>query len=219
MIGYDILVHEAVRQEYESFDVEIARLLGESDLAVSCAKGCSGCCYQFVHCGFSEAYYIICEMTTWPDWREWLRRLAHAARAMLCEDVTIASWFARAIPCAFLRPDRLCAIYERRPVVCRYYVAFSPAENCRPGAVDGRVRTADFRAVPQRFALLDLEVIRSNPALAIPLHGPLPAMVLLAWSAATKRTMKHLADKRLRRLPPISEWARLLGGSSGLRVA
>lgn len=103
----------------------------------ACGKGCSWCCHQQVRVSAPEAIGIAEALTEAypPEWLATLRAIiAQRVERIATLDTTRAYLEAR-LPCAFLAPDGGCAVYERRPLVCRGYHSLSRSA-CQEKYVD-----------------------------------------------------------------------------------
>lgn len=103
-------------------------LHSEAASRLSCKRGCSNCCKQFVATSVHEGALLA---------------QVKASRATLEKqsqwDATSEAW-AKQYPkstCAFLSWDGACAAYERRPSVCRTFNSISNPENCLPNSGKG----------------------------------------------------------------------------------
>ena len=126
--------------------------------AVTCHKGCSVCCVQYVEAAIQEceaiAYYLHSNagalayfLQKHDDWRGRMRdlgnpfarceeilhmhgqvELSHADRAALMD--SLVRYHEQDIPCSFL-DNGACSIYEVRPYVCANHYVTTPEEWCR----------------------------------------------------------------------------------------
>jgi Fe-S-cluster containining protein len=92
-----------------------------------CGRGCSWCCHQQVLISAPEAIAIADALREAypPEWIATLRRVLAQRVALIAELATPRAYLEAAVPCAFLAPDGGCAVYERRPIVCRGYHSLS----------------------------------------------------------------------------------------------
>jgi Fe-S-cluster containining protein len=200
-------VHECLIEDFRKIDADITEAIGERP--VTCRKGCAGCCYQLIEISIAEGILLSHWVAARDDARPWIRRLFRAARDQTGPTVTVASHFDRAIPCVFLAPDRVCAVYDHRPLVCRYLVVRSPAENCAPGAANPTVQSYNFsRKIFESLVEFDLLVVRDNPQFGPVATAPIPLMVLWALHKSTTGADHRYIEKFLRRLPTPLEWTR-----------
>lgn len=124
---------------------------------VSCRAGCGACCRHLVPISVLEAAALVEAIASLPaDRRARVeRRFAEAVRRM--EDLGLldatapsgraslrspappgtTAWeeasrryFEAGIPCPLLE-EECCSLYEHRPLVCREYLAVTPAERCQ----------------------------------------------------------------------------------------
>jgi Fe-S-cluster containining protein len=78
-------------------------------------------------------------------------------------------YFEKYISCVFLSQDRVCRIYDARPLVCRNYMAFTDPAQCRIG---------------EDVAISDAEYIAD-------VHTAVPCLSLLVYKDLTYR--QHLS--------------------------
>jgi Fe-S-cluster containining protein len=134
---------------------------------ISCSKGCSFCCSQYVGASLQECdaivYWIYQHdhilkdfLLRYPAWRNRLKE--HGVNfneidqaANICfrnpDDASArevylhktAAYGQLDIPCPFL-DDGSCSIYPVRPFVCAAYVVVSPPENCKSSSHKDPIR-------------------------------------------------------------------------------
>lgn len=152
----------------EKTQIEMAASRGET---VTCQKGCSYCCLQYVDASIQEAeaivYYLYENDTilnnflrAYPGWREqvhshgdsfqkivhqWEKTDGSGWRSRKTVDGGLAALYEYAvanIPCPFIHNGE-CSIYEVRPYACAGAFATTPAELCQPlNRSKGRIYTA-----------------------------------------------------------------------------
>jgi Fe-S-cluster containining protein len=125
------------------------------DGRIACRPGCSACCHYLVPLSIPEAFRLTEEFSTMPEphqrltERLWLLTAARVLRrkpGQLVESQTtentthpegqlrtISDWYRELkVLCPFLR-ERLCSIYENRPVACREYFVEGSENACAGG--------------------------------------------------------------------------------------
>ncbi len=102
-----------------------------------CGRGCAWCCHQQVRVSAAEAIGIAEALTEAypPDWLASLRAIIAQRVERIGTLSTTRAYLEARLPCAFLAPDGGCAVYERRPLVCRGYHSLSRAA-CQEKYVD-----------------------------------------------------------------------------------
>lgn len=140
---------------------------------VSCKAGCGACCRQLVAISETEARHLHALVEALPEPRRAdvrarftaIRTKIEAAGLLdAVRDIDARSeaeglainrrYMALAIPCPFLE-DESCSIHPQRPLVCREYLATTPAERCAE-LKPGQVRTVPLRAYVSK-ALVELD--------------------------------------------------------------
>lgn len=135
----------ALADAFVSVSVEAASSEG---LTVSCKKGCGACCRQMVPVSEAEARRLKEMVGAMPEPRRsavvarfdaarrrmreagLLPRLLQTPRPAGEEYRRLGlEYFHQGVACPFLEAES-CSIHEERPVVCREYLAVSPAELC-----------------------------------------------------------------------------------------
>ena len=147
---------QEVFKEIEKAQVEMATSMGET---ITCQKGCSFCCVQYVDASVQEGeaivYYLYQNesvlnafLRAYPAWREKVRESGDPFKRMTQHwKKAVASQYSkqslqaganeaedyarRNIPCPFLHHG-LCSIYEVRPLLCASLFATTPTEWCNP---------------------------------------------------------------------------------------
>lgn len=129
--------------EYErlrgQIDAVFAKVQAEQGACVSCHKGCSDCCNALFDLPLVEAMYLNRAFTKafsyGPERSAILtrasdsdRRLARMKRDLFREEkkgIDTGTIMAEAaelrMPCPLLGEDKLCQLYEARPITCRVY--------------------------------------------------------------------------------------------------
>lgn len=100
-----------------------------------CTKGCHACCSELVIASNAEVDYIL-ESLSEVDKAiiaaklpEWIEKVKPLLNQNCIEEKLALSYRLLNAPCVFLK-DGLCSVYERRPMGCRVYFAYSNPENC-----------------------------------------------------------------------------------------
>jgi hypothetical protein len=164
-----------VIRNIEKTQAEMALSRGET---ITCHKGCSYCCTQYVDASIQEAEAIVFYLyqnegalnnflQAYPGWRERVHACGDSFQQIVrqWEKTEGTGWHCRKtvegglaslyeftvanIPCPFLH-DSACSIHEVRPYVCAGAFATTPAELCQPLY---RSRAKIYTTVPP--ALLD----------------------------------------------------------------
>lgn len=168
-------------------------------VAVSCFKGCDGCCYQAILTTPPEALLLAEALIKSNRAISFLPQLRE--EALLYEKTTPnmtkeerKSWFDIKHPCTFLN-EHLCSIYPDRPQACRTYMVISAPELCfiRDGEV-GQVNNIE---------LLQLQLLFSSAQFG-PVIAPFPIMVLKALHTIQPKNEKF--EKAMEGLVSPEEW-------------
>lgn len=127
--------------------------LSSDGITVPCGKGCAACCYFLVVLSVPEAIQLVEEVTVeMPEEpgahvvrtsnkvgkrirQQFPKYLAsNSSNNVSCSELKrISDWYSTLEqPCPFLW-NNTCAIYERRPIVCRDWLAIDSASQCRLG--------------------------------------------------------------------------------------
>lgn len=109
---------------------------------ISCKKGCSWCCYQSVQLNGVEAKHF------WPllkrdgNFVEQRRVfLELSAEGKLHQRNYARRLGMKKARCPFLSDEETCSVYEKRPLVCRYYTVYDDPKECRPLTVPDTLTT------------------------------------------------------------------------------
>ncbi|BDU72726.1 YkgJ family cysteine cluster protein [Mesoterricola silvestris] len=103
-----------------------------------CHKGCANCCHQLVYCTLEEARAIhahCLERAIAIDYGKLQRQLRHVDVDAAGDHTGTTTWDDQPDAdrrCAFLGPDRACAIWPVRPLVCRAQLAEGTDAHCTP---------------------------------------------------------------------------------------
>ncbi len=131
----------------------VRAMLSSDGITVPCGKGCATCCYFLVVLSVPEAIQLVEEVTVeMPE--ELGAHVVHTSHKVgkrirqqfpkylasnkgnnvSCSELKrISDWYSTLEqPCPFLW-NNTCAIYERRPIVCRDWLAIGSASQCRLG--------------------------------------------------------------------------------------
>jgi len=130
-------------------------------MGVTCKAGCSHCCKLPATATVPEMVPVVEHFVTQRDWpkrrpdleRELTRQLIEFSTVNIFDPNDRASFFNRQLPCAFLKTDQRCEIYDLRPTVCRYHMVISPPQNCALGAGDPTVARVDLRQLENTIAV------------------------------------------------------------------
>jgi len=129
-------------------------------MGVTCKKGCTHCCMLPATATVPELVPVVEYLTGQCDWgkrkpaleSELTRQLTAFDNVNVLDERERDDFFARQIPCAFLK-DRSCEIYPVRPAVCRYHMVVSPPQNCALGSADPNVALVDWREIENTVAI------------------------------------------------------------------
>ena len=168
---------------YEAYDRYIDHVIASENLAVSCQSGCGACCEYELARGVSalEALHIYHHIRSWPDigdiyeacganmvtFQKLLYGLIQRdGQPLTPEDPRIheahMAYIQLKRPCAFLdRDSGQCRIYPVRPIVCRFFFSFSPAQWCNIGHPNWPQRDSRHINLPQE-AKVHLEAINAR---------------------------------------------------------
>lgn len=180
--------------------------------SVSCRAGCAACCRrQLVPISVVEARALTRAVEALPEPRRTAVRARFAAAVRAMEQTglldagaprgrmalrselrdpqaawgdIVARYFAAGIACPLLEDDR-CSMYEDRPIVCREFLATSPAERCQ--TLGGASTVA--RPVHGSEALAT--AVREFTGEALPM---LPLPLSLEWSEARGALLDQTTD-------------------------
>jgi Fe-S-cluster containining protein len=138
----------ALDQGSQVFDGVLKRRQTSAAVAgysVPCAKGCAACCHHPVQVSRMEVWHLFGIVRTWPLAKQAALRLrlqsalrrAGEHKLRLAEALDSprepARYIAAGVPCPLLE-DRVCTVYEARPVSCRGRIVVNtdPAECAKP---------------------------------------------------------------------------------------
>lgn len=148
----------------ELVDAEITQ---ESEIEVSCQKGCSACCHMEVEITSYEAEIL---KTLVQDGHSIDRDRLQKQSERNLQDPSWKEGIRNAVNrCVFLNNEGACSIYENRPVMCRRHSVTSPPKNCE---------TLDKTIVIRYFPKVDLLISAANEDSLIEI-GPLAKMLKL----------------------------------------
>jgi Fe-S-cluster containining protein len=102
-------------------------LQGASTLAVTCRKGCGGCCHYEVEVTEDEGALLAEEVL--QGFQLDVERLGAQARRERKSPEWSQFWKAEN-RCVFLSEEGACQVYESRPSICRKHQVVSPKEAC-----------------------------------------------------------------------------------------
>jgi Fe-S-cluster containining protein len=149
----------------------------------SCAPGCAACCELLCLITWPEALLIAEVLRARGDVARLVPELQHQAVAASFDGIDAKTYFERRIGCAFLGPDRLCAVYAARPAPCRFHVAFTPAALCSDRTPGAATETIDNAPILRQVLGPVLEDLDRQGVPEAREAGPLPVMVLAALRA------------------------------------
>lgn len=119
---------------------------------VSCKKGCSWCCHQSVQVNGLEGKHLWSILPRNGISQEQKR----VAIELAIEKKLNQKEYAKRLGlsksrCAFLDERGECSIYEKRPLVCRYYTVYEHPDKCKPLTVPDTMITG----LPVFMAILE----------------------------------------------------------------
>lgn len=132
------LVTDDLRRGNEILDLCEHLLSSELEMAVGrledplpCRSGCAACCCQWVGASQAETAVVV-DYINRHNITVDMDRLR--AQCKFNDPDEYWSHYGELGPCVFLGDDKLCRIYDVRPLVCRgYYVAERDNSKCVPG--------------------------------------------------------------------------------------
>lgn len=123
---------EVRRQLVETeFTSQLQAYLSDEKEHLSCAKGCTNCCYYPLMVSALEGVSLFRWLTEHHRWSRTLRDKFVAAHRMVW-GMSASVWMLSLIPCPLLGDDKLCQAYEGRPTMCRATVSVRSPELCHP---------------------------------------------------------------------------------------
>lgn len=146
--------------------------------AVSCSRGCSGCCSRRIVVSVAEATVILESLIAGGRWGE-----VRSRALLLREPATLAnerSWFLMNLQCPVLDPgSRDCLAYGVRPTPCSSHFSTSNPELCDPwSTAGGAFRPVEAVEAHTEFLKRLSREVDGDGVLALRL--PMPLALLLA---------------------------------------
>jgi Fe-S-cluster containining protein len=176
----------------QTIDVMVEHVVNQletkQDKKITCAKGCSYCCYLFVEISWEEAIILV-------DWleaqhpkirKELIDNIHHNAeqtKKLLSQYKKGAEYmkpyqgtlkipmqiydryfYKNVLPCPFLY-EGSCAAYEARPTPCRLHMVTSPSELCQssvPDDVEGYEVPDEIESLKEQVAPINEAFFQSN---------------------------------------------------------
>lgn len=178
--------------------IEQDKVLSADAARISCRKGCSHCCEQFVMLTFPEAQLIA---EKHPDVVRAALPKLHAqeeqfvamdgATALATDGPTRSAfydrWFQTRTKCPFLGEDNLCGIYESRPSGCRTYFVIDEPAKCAERPIPGMPGANVLAWYPRSTEALQMALFQHCINLFGQLMlGPLQVLVLYAHEGKKK---------------------------------
>lgn len=111
---------------YRETEPRMAKLA--EDVKSTCKQGCAACCNIQVYTSLPEAVAIVEPMM--HDQRAVADLVQRCEAHLPVQKLDRTEHFAQGVPCMFLTGDKLCGIYDRRPVSCRNHIVVSDPANC-----------------------------------------------------------------------------------------
>ena len=171
---------EAMRRSFEAAAEPFANWIASSGRVPSCAKGCAACCELLALITWPEAALLAEHLITRGLVAKHLPALQEQARRASFDGLDADSYWQARIPCAFLAPDRSCAVYDVRPGPCRWHLAYTAPAACEDRTPGTEIQGCD-EGEPTRVVVLPLlaEMARQVGDVAYE-AAPIPIMVLAA---------------------------------------
>jgi len=146
------------KDKFDEISIANSRTAAEKGEEISCQKGCSFCCLQYVEATLQECesivYYLYQELSTlsnflrkYPKWRksltaisdysknvegtQYVKNILESAEKRQQNYIEEQKRYGPRIPCPFL-DNRICSIYEVRPYACATLIATTPSDWCDP---------------------------------------------------------------------------------------
>jgi Fe-S-cluster containining protein len=169
--------------------------------SVTCCKGCGACCRQLVPLSAPEAFALAELVESLPDDRraEILDRFARAKEQVERAGFfnvrfdrdqlqrAAVTYFSAGSACPFLE-DEACSIHLERPIVCREFLATSPAEHCGEIVLLGAVRCVPMPVrIHRALEVLAAEVLDREPCLV-------PLVECVEWTRAHRDDAERTFD-------------------------
>ena len=180
--------------EMQKVQAENTTAIGET---ISCGKGCTYCCLEYVEATIQEGESIVYFLyrhddvlerfvRAYPAWKQQVQQSGDFLKEVpvggVCaaenKSVALATglgsineYAAHKIPCPFLT-DGACLIYEIRPLTCAGLIATTPREWCDPAIKNKSERR--YQTAPAR-GLYDLSFYHHD--LEQPVQSLMPVMV------------------------------------------
>lgn len=158
----DILVEQSLRQ------------LRQMGVTTACRAGCSACCRYMVPLSPPEAIRLAEDVARNPSRSMAIRRFKHA-----CEAIELASmqrgravlreqsgWYQQLrLDCPLLQ-ERLCALYDVRPLACRGFYEQASKTNCQPSTYRQETKLAPPVSMVQVLSAMSAR-LESRPPEAV----------------------------------------------------
>jgi len=172
-------------------DLAVAKLI-KKNVKISCAKGCSECCYQLIPVSQLEARYLCNLVTRMPKvkrqmykarFEQTFQRLQNSQiidelmnSENIADNITefALKYFQLGIPCPFLEGGS-CSIYPERPLRCREYLVTNDAVHCSNPTKD-TIRRVEYPVYLSKF----LTKV-SKPWTKYP-NDWIPLSLIMAWA-------------------------------------
>lgn len=148
--------HELYREQ------ERAWLSSASDIMFECEPGCNRCCRQLPLGTIVSGTLIASQL--WGRDPVLLNRLIEqgARQSVLLADHHLEGshlWLERNEPCALLRADGLCAVYEYRPPTCSSFFVQGGRATCESAGARTIVGSADNTTIQLKAYQLDAQFL------------------------------------------------------------
>lgn len=124
--------------DYHTFVDMLATLLAshskETGLPVTCARGCSACCYEPVYVYEKEARHLFDGIPAEhleevkAKVVEWHKQFISSA-VFQAKEPGVVDYLRLRLPCPLLHENQ-CLVYDRRPTGCRLHLALGPKTLC-----------------------------------------------------------------------------------------
>jgi hypothetical protein len=141
---------------------------------VTCLKGCDHCCYHPLSISVLEGIEIYRYMVKNHLWGH-DRQQAFREHAEKTWGQTVGVWLFSQIPCPLLK-DHRCALYKKRPLVCRITVSRGDPTDCHPHRFSENTRIVPRKPWLDRLEQADKGLLRQHKLSVI--YLPLSSAVL-----------------------------------------
>jgi Fe-S-cluster containining protein len=164
----------AAMQAYDEL-IDFALEFTDESSRIQCKKGCSNCCVDLVRgITVSELIYLYNTVRWWDDCKQLFEYHSESAKQfslLLMSKVAVGEepphggdprvaeahveYNQLLRPCGFLdQKEGLCRIHAVRPIICRAFFSFDPAETCSPRSDRYLTRSTRTVHLPEEIHLI-----------------------------------------------------------------